>query len=409
MKARHGINSIPLPAIQRSPAGIGRLSIEVRKALAALRDRKIIVSNPRNPASKRKPLDVIRLRKEESAFIVNVAEGYVIERTVKNAEGTDCITYHEPDNLKQSEPGEEDPPLPEGVSAGDLVDHEVEGGQAIYCKVTVEADGTISATEITVSSNDEKSIHYEPPIGEGSEGAQGFYWYKLAKFETDGDTLKIIKFHAGSNIDHFQELPRFETAGGNTIWKEWDAEAGKYKTKGIDGIRQITTSPGEDKIEIGGNDKNLKVRFIESGASSPGEDEDINFEDGLNTDGEVGAEEVPNRDIILPIVQGLSPILVQRSGAGNRTFTVSLEEAESGDNFNIKLLNVSITESGGEIFVSDIGWGTDARLFYVRGGKLFLTDDAAVVDTYEVISRIQGEDFSVNPGNQSGDGLNTGY
>jgi hypothetical protein len=44
MKARHGITPIPLPAIQTSPTGIGRLSRETRKALAALRDRKIIVS-----------------------------------------------------------------------------------------------------------------------------------------------------------------------------------------------------------------------------------------------------------------------------------------------------------------------------------------------------------------------------
>jgi hypothetical protein len=48
MKARHGITPIPLPAIQTSPTGIGRLSRETRKAIAALRDRKIIVSGTRS-------------------------------------------------------------------------------------------------------------------------------------------------------------------------------------------------------------------------------------------------------------------------------------------------------------------------------------------------------------------------
>lgn len=43
MKADHGTTPIPLPAIVDDPRWIGRFSREVRKSIAALRDRKIIV------------------------------------------------------------------------------------------------------------------------------------------------------------------------------------------------------------------------------------------------------------------------------------------------------------------------------------------------------------------------------
>jgi|694.fasta_scaffold04511_13 hypothetical protein len=85
------------------------------------------------------------------------------------------------------------------------------------------------------------------------------------------------------------------------------------------------------------------------------------------------------------------------------TTKIEPETGVVGDNFNIELLNVKISETGGEIFVSSIGWGTDPRLFYVRNGLLYLNDDGANVPIYDMISRIEGES---NPeSNQSGPGL----
>lgn len=43
MKADHGATPIPIPSIVDDPRWIGRFSREVRKSIAALRDRKIIV------------------------------------------------------------------------------------------------------------------------------------------------------------------------------------------------------------------------------------------------------------------------------------------------------------------------------------------------------------------------------
>lgn len=85
------------------------------------------------------------------------------------------------------------------------------------------------------------------------------------------------------------------------------------------------------------------------------------------------------------------------------TTKIEPEAGVVGDNFNIELLNVKISEAGGEIFVTDVGWGTDPRFLYVRNGLLYLNDDGANVPIYDMISRIEGES---NPeSNQSGPGL----
>ena len=46
MNARHGQTPIPMPDLVTHPSHIGRLSHQIRKSIAALRDRKIIVNAP---------------------------------------------------------------------------------------------------------------------------------------------------------------------------------------------------------------------------------------------------------------------------------------------------------------------------------------------------------------------------
>jgi hypothetical protein len=206
----------------------------------------------------------------------------------------------------------------------------------------------------------------------------------------EGTKLKKNGGVAGQHIDHWADLPLFETEGGEKIEKEYDGGAGIYRLRGIEGIRQIEVTGAEDTIQVGGNNKDAKFVFKESGSSEGAEGEEINFNDGLNTDGEAPGDEPPDpKNIILPIVQGVSPIVVERSGAGNRTFTVSLDESESGDNFNVELLSVNLTCDGEDVTVSaDSG----PRMWYVRNGKIKLTDDmAAGLAVYQLISRIAAE------------------
>jgi hypothetical protein len=51
MNARHGQTPIPLPTIVDDPRWIGRFSREVRKSIAALRDRRIVVSGGQRAAT----------------------------------------------------------------------------------------------------------------------------------------------------------------------------------------------------------------------------------------------------------------------------------------------------------------------------------------------------------------------
>jgi hypothetical protein len=344
MKARHGINPIPLPAIQRSPAGIGRLSIEVRKALAALRDRKIIVSNTPKTFTKSKPFDV-KLQQEGESYTATVTPGFVLERIVPS--GGDAVIYHLPDGIFAKDD--------EGADTEELEKHAIAPGQAIYIKVHTLVSGAIGIKPeepplpeppppvlVVVSANNEESTHHEVPFGEG-EGEPGFYYYKLAVME--GTKLKKNGGIAGQHIDHWADLPLFETEGGEKIEKEYDGGAGIYRLRGIEGIRQIEVTGAEDTIQVGGNNKDAKFVFKESGASEGEEGEEINFNDGLNTDGEAPGEEPPDpKNIILPIVQGVSPIIVERSGAGNRTFTVSYdgEAFPGGGNLNLILRQFEI-------------------------------------------------------------------
>jgi hypothetical protein len=397
MKARHGITPIPMPAIQRSPAGIGRLSIEVRKSLAALRDRKIIVSNTSKTLTKSKPFDV-KLQQEGESYTATVTPGFVLERIVPS--GGDSLIYHLPDGIFAKDD--------EGADTEELEKHAIAPGQAIYIKVHTLVSGAIGIKPeepplpeppppvlVVVSGDNEESTHHEVPFGEG-EGEPGFYYYKLAVME--GTKLKKNGGIAGQHIDHWADLPLFETEGGEKIEKEYDGGAGIYRLRGIEGIRQIEVTGAEDTIQVGGNNKDAKFVFKESGSSEGAEGEEINFNDGLNTDGEAPGEEPPDpKNIILPIVQGVSPIIVERSGAGNRTFTVSLDEAESGDNFNVELLSVNLAGDGdgGVTVYADSG----PRMWYVRNGKIKLTDDmAAGLAVYQLILKISAGSTESGPG-----------
>jgi hypothetical protein len=325
---------------------------------------------------------------ESTTFEVTVTVGKVVERIVVTG---DAIAYHQADN--HFDPA--DPVLKKfGISVG----------QSIYVKVEVLPTGAVGVEDgppppivtLVVSDAGEESTHYQPPIGE-SEGAPGTYYYELAQLISDSFGVRFRYNMAGRNIDHWMDLPTFENAGGETIWKEWDADAGVYKTKGIEGIRQIEVTGAEDTIQVGGNNKDAKFVFKESGSSEGAEGEEINFNDGLNTDGEAPGDEPPDpKNIILPIVQGISPILVERSGAGNRTFTVSLDEAESGDNFNVELLSVNLFFYGEDVTVS-----TDSgpRMWYVRNGRIKLTDDmAAGLAVYQLILKISAGSTESGPG-----------
>ena len=327
---------VPVPAIQNSPSGIGRLSRDVRKAVTALSQNRSGRGIPLRFAAS-KPLWV-KLQKEGESYTATVTPGFVLERIVPS--GGDAVIYHLPDGIFAKDD--------EGADTEELEKHAIAPGQAIYIKVHTLVSGAIGIKPeeppldpppppvlVVVSGDNEESTHHEVPFGEG-EGEPGFYFYKLAVME--GTKLKKNGGVAGQHIDHWADLPLFETEGGEKIEKEYDGGAGIYRLRGIEGIRQIEVTGAEDTIQVGGNNKDAKFVFKESGSSEGAEGEEINFNDGLNTDGEAPGEEPPDpKNIILPIVSGLSPITVTRTGEGNRNFQVGYDGDEFPGGGNLKI------------------------------------------------------------------------
>jgi hypothetical protein len=223
----------------------------------------------RRPADRTVPFEVTGPTKDGEAWHVTVGEGYVVERDVKRAEEADAVILHEADNHFEEEPADE------------LRKFVIEAGESIFVRVEVNKRGEISITPddppedpeppaVTLevgSTADTKSEHYAPEIGATLPGEPGTYYYELARFtagEEEG-SLVMEPVLTGQHICHWQELPTFENAGGETIWKEWAAATGVYKTKGITALAPLTVTGNEDDVEIsfeGALDLDLKVRTV---------------------------------------------------------------------------------------------------------------------------------------------------
>lgn len=199
---------------------------------------------------------------ESPDFLVSLTPGFVVERITKS--GTDSLVYHAPDGIYEKDD--------EGNDTENLALLPITEGQVLAVVVNVLPDGSIGidseedppppAVLIDVIADSTQSTHHEPPIGDGNEGEAGIYYYKIAKL-TEG-ALTFAPGTPGHDIDHWIDLPTFESAGGETIWKEWDGAAAKYMTKGIVGVDGISVTATTDTLEIGFNGaENLHLQVIE--------------------------------------------------------------------------------------------------------------------------------------------------
>jgi len=288
MKQRKSLIPVPIPQATRNPYRIGRFSRDVRKSIAALANRQEKIYGRRPPGGKIVPPYWPTLQQQQAeegadTYVVTVTEGYVVERDVKRAEEADAVILHEADNHFEEEPADE------------LRKFTVEAGESIFVRVEVNKRGEIAITPedppedpeppaVTLevgSTADTKSEHYAPEIGATVPGEPGTYYYELARFIAgeEAGSLEMELILGGADIDHFQELPTFENAGGETIWKEWDAATGVYKTKGITALAPLTATPRDNSVELafgGGAHLDLFVETMlytldeDSGALIPG-------------------------------------------------------------------------------------------------------------------------------------------
>jgi hypothetical protein len=278
---------------------------------------------------------------------------------------------------------------------------EIADGQTVYCRVTTTAKGIIEeAPTIEAATTPEAGVHFQPP----NQETEGDLYFPLCNITIEGDpeVVTLEQIQQGGPIDVVPNLPELKNVGDEReVFKGRESAGDTYDFRTLKqiepdayGLPIIKPEP-EDPTEAG-DLETIDFKFI----TQREEDAQVQVEDV--GDGEGIRIKGNGNDL-----DYLDPFGGQINFVDGLVTNVTPSDVE-GANFNIKLLNVSIVETSGETYVSSIGWGsggTEERRFYVRGGLITLIDDAAAVDEYEVISRIEGEDFSVNPDNQSGDGF----
>ena len=179
------------------------------------------------------------LKKTGAGHEIAVRTGYVVEHVIV---GDDSIKYH----------------LPTNVPAGDSEDPDwlaITPGQYLYVKVEVAIDGTITGTPVLmVGASGLKGEHYRPKVFDFG-GNAGTVYYKLCKLESSGTGVKIVRYNAGSNIQHYDERVTMENEAGEGGGDYYDI--GKTYDDGTDTvkIRQLKQLDGDGEVVIKGYDE----------------------------------------------------------------------------------------------------------------------------------------------------------
>lgn len=343
--------------------------------------------------------EIVGLRYDATAetWKCKVEPGYVVCRNPKA--GEDVLKYWMPtngDGVELKATPEDDPAGPPEfeVAAGDVLGIRV---------LSTEKDIIEEAPIVEIGAEDEESIHSQPP----NSPVEGEYFYRLALFEElplpEGSPPGAIPqlvvaeiFHEGP-LYHSPHLPELKNIGGHR--EVFDRRVPETDAYDLRTLEQLVSGEGVaiirplEEEEEEGDTIPFRCILKNNSSSTPytltGEGDAVKLTftgaSGTYFDGFGGFV-----DFLDGLCTGITP-----SGA-------------TGANINIRLLNIEITEVAGDTYVNNLLWGsggTEDRFLYVRNGLIMLVDDAAAVDTYEVISRIQGETFSAEAWNQSGDGF----
>jgi hypothetical protein len=255
--------NVTIPPKPRTVGGLIGWARGVNRALAELRDRKIVGNVTTRAASGIKPplwVTLITTPGDPPTYEVTVGWGYVCERIPGAG---DAIAYHEAANMWDTEDPDQ------------LAKFAITIGQAVYIRTEVDEDGKIGISEgdavtIVVDADEESSTHYIPKVDDlNTAGAAGHYLYKLAVLAapvSPSTTPTIEKWLTGSHIDHYQELPAMlsATAGGEDIGvipKEWSDSEKAYKFRAIKGLCGIGVDQTSNEIEVKPKGDTFRVRL----------------------------------------------------------------------------------------------------------------------------------------------------
>jgi hypothetical protein len=328
MNARHGSTPIPLPTIVDDPRWIGRFSREVRKAIAALRDRPIISTSRPSVSGDGAfpPFSVISLVKAEGdTYEVTIKEGWVIERLPKTGESS-AVKFHMPKSGTTDLNADTKPKFT--MSNGDIlwVNYETDDQGKITGDVTVIVDDT-----------NQPGTHYQPEDPQVS-GTNGDYFVKLLELSvTDGTAT--VKVYQQSDIEHYAQLVTAEyievtgETDGGEVFKEYDRAEGKYLLRRIhhrnaedDIDRQIEVVNEADYIRIQGNEKGGRIHLYSTDITPF---DLLEWKDGLITTNQTEEGTDPNQ---LPFQFDLKKLWVCVDGTPEElyfvTYTPPAEEEE---------------------------------------------------------------------------------
>jgi len=196
MKTRNGGSPIQLPEIVKAGDDItAKWANQIRSALQRLRDRTPIVKTGKRLTNIKRAFwpSFRRTEADPELFEASLTVGYVVDRQVME---DPSLKYRKPTGIVD----EFDEPIWQSIS----------GGQCIYIKFECDKKGVIEGEpEMMIGEDDIAHEHWKP---EGFQfgGANGEYYYKIAKFVIEDDQPLFQYFHAGENIDHYSERVNFK-------------------------------------------------------------------------------------------------------------------------------------------------------------------------------------------------------
>jgi hypothetical protein len=233
--------------VPRTPRGLMDLlgwAKSVNSAIQQLRDRTWTAYSPASYQVEKEVQFQVKLSKDGGSDIAKITPGYV--RFVNPKSEADPVIKDQ---------------MPEGMDDDPRPEHSVSPEDALYVKVVTDKRGEPTAITIEVAAIDVASIHSIPlPDTPEEVSKDGEYYYKIAEFFIEGETLKVKQFQIGGPILHVSELWEGKNVGDgeHSVYKQIEPtectfdfrtlKQGGMETTGAVAVIKPPEDPVEDQI-----------------------------------------------------------------------------------------------------------------------------------------------------------------
>lgn len=196
----------------------------------------------------------------EAPSKVTIWPGWVKDVLTQGGENFDAVRFLMP-KYDGTELSSDDPP-----------EIEMKKGDFLFVNYQTDKKGVVQdEPKVESSSEEKKTIHYQPVDGDGKGGVDGDYWIKIGKLNDNGEW----ESYQNSDIEHTHELPTFVSAGGGAkIFKSRKANEDSFELRDVKGGYGIKHEEG-DAIKLDFNGENVgggsgPVLFVPEGGVEDG-------------------------------------------------------------------------------------------------------------------------------------------